>query len=145
MDIRPATVGDCDRIAFIHQSTLLQDWDSLVFAGWCRDGCYRIKVLEEHGEVVGYYVLRVIYPEAEIIALAVEKPFRRKGYGTELLKHMQALAEKEDQQVLFLEVSEHNVAALALYERAGFVPRGVRKRYYTDGSDAIMMEKQLGH
>jgi ribosomal-protein-alanine N-acetyltransferase len=41
---------------------------------------------------------------------------------------------------VLLEVSEKNEPAKRVYEKAGFKPTGVRKNYYPDGSDAILME-----
>ena len=38
-----------------------------------------------------------------------------------------------------LEVRKSNQAAIALYEKFGFSPVNVVKRYYSDGEDAILM------
>jgi ribosomal-protein-alanine N-acetyltransferase len=45
--------------------------------------------------------------------------------------------------VMFLEVAAGNVAALALYRAAGFAEVGRRVRYYADGSDALVMRRDL--
>ncbi len=42
-----------------------------------------------------------------------------------------------------MEVSVKNIPARGLYEKLGFRKVGIRKRYYPDGSDAILMEKEL--
>ena len=44
---------------------------------------------------------------------------------------------------LFLEVSEVNAPALALYEAAGYAEIGRRKAYYRDGSDARVLGRTL--
>jgi ribosomal-protein-alanine N-acetyltransferase len=44
---------------------------------------------------------------------------------------------------MFLEVSERNEAARALYAAAGFVPAGRRRRYYADGTDALVLRRDL--
>jgi len=38
-----------------------------------------------------------------------------------------------------LEVRHTNVAAQSLYRRFGFVPAGIRKRYYENTEDALVM------
>ncbi len=39
-----------------------------------------------------------------------------------------------------LEVRVSNIAAQRMYTKLGFLPRGVRRRYYSDtGEDAIIM------
>ena len=39
---------------------------------------------------------------------------------------------------VFLEVASDNVAALALYAKAGFRTAGTRSGYYSDGRDALI-------
>ena len=40
-----------------------------------------------------------------------------------------------------LEVREGNFAARGLYESLGFVPEFIRKGYYSDGENAVLMKK----
>ncbi len=44
---------------------------------------------------------------------------------------------------LFLEVSEQNAPARALYARLGASEAGRRRRYYPDGSDALVLRLAL--
>jgi ribosomal-protein-alanine N-acetyltransferase len=44
---------------------------------------------------------------------------------------------------MFLEVSERNAAARALYAAAGFAEVGRRRRYYADGADALVLRRDL--
>jgi ribosomal-protein-alanine N-acetyltransferase len=44
---------------------------------------------------------------------------------------------------MFLEVSDRNAAARALYAAAGFAKAGRRKRYYADGADALVLRADL--
>jgi ribosomal-protein-alanine N-acetyltransferase len=44
---------------------------------------------------------------------------------------------------LFLEVAGANAAARALYARMGFRDVGRRRRYYADGTDALVMRAAL--
>jgi ribosomal-protein-alanine acetyltransferase len=77
--------------------------------------------------------------EAELLNLAVDPAYRRKGVGSALL---QKLAQ-DAQGTLFLEVAEPNLGAIALYEHHGWVRNGIRKNYYNQGRvNAIVMEKR---
>lgn len=40
-----------------------------------------------------------------------------------------------------LEVKAHNVRAIRLYQRHGFQEVGRRRRFYADGSDALLMSR----
>ena len=44
---------------------------------------------------------------------------------------------------IFLEVREDNPVARGVYQHFGFEEIGVRRRYYDDGTDAIMMRRKL--
>ena len=44
---------------------------------------------------------------------------------------------------LFLEVSCKNITAEKFYDRFNFFTVGIRKKYYKDGSDALLKEKKL--
>jgi ribosomal-protein-alanine N-acetyltransferase len=44
----------------------------------------------------------------------------------------------------FLEVKASNKGAQRLYAKLGFEEVGRRRRYYSDGSDAVLMRRQAG-
>jgi ribosomal-protein-alanine N-acetyltransferase len=44
-----------------------------------------------------------------------------------------------------LEVRAGNKAAISLYHKLGFAEVGKRKAYYSDGEDALLMQKDLKH
>ncbi len=82
---------------------------------------------------------RVAADEAEILTLAVAPPARRQGRAMALLKAAVAYARAVGVRALFLEVGTGNAAAQALYARAGFIEVGRRRRYYANGSDALVL------
>jgi ribosomal-protein-alanine N-acetyltransferase len=52
-------------------------------------------------------------------------------------------AQYREAEVMFLEVSTTNTAARALYGQAGFAQVGLRRQYYADGSDALVLSRRL--
>lgn len=91
----------------------------------------------------GFVLARVAADEAEILTLAVVPAERRKGQGGALLVAAMAQAAARGAAAMFLEVSEANAAARALYAAAGFAEAGRRRRYYPDGSDALLLRAEL--
>lgn len=91
----------------------------------------------------GFVLARVAADEAEILTLAVAADARRQGLGGALLAGAMAAAAARGAVAMFLEVSEHNAAARALYAAAGFAEAGRRRRYYPDGSDALVLKRGL--
>jgi ribosomal-protein-alanine N-acetyltransferase len=96
---------------------------------------------------VGFALFRVVAGEAEILTLAVLPEARRGGIGTDLLAACEDGARGAGAARLFLEVADGNIAARALYDRAGYRECGRRKGYYrrpdTSRDDAVVMEKLL--
>jgi ribosomal protein S18 acetylase RimI-like enzyme len=76
--------------------------------------------------------------EAELLNLAVDPAFRRRGVGRALL----AALEKTASGAIFLEVAETNNPARLLYRKAGWEEIAVRKGYYNQGNiNGIVMKK----
>ncbi|MGG5820674.1 GNAT family N-acetyltransferase [Falsiroseomonas sp. HW251] len=91
----------------------------------------------------GFVLARVAADEAEILTLAVAPGHRRRGLGGALLAGAMAQAVLRGAAAMFLEVSEANAAARALYAAAGFAEAGRRRRYYPDGADALVLRRDL--
>lgn len=91
----------------------------------------------------GCILARVAADEAEVLTLAVHPAARRQGAGAALLQAALGAAAARGAVVMFLEVSEANAAARGLYAAAGFAEVGRRRRYYADGSDALVLSRAL--
>jgi len=92
---------------------------------------------------LGFVLARAVAGEAEVLTLAVDPPAQGAGVGAALLRAALAEAERRGAACLFLEVSEANAPARALYARAGAAEVGRRRRYYSDGSDALVLRVSL--
>ncbi|MCK8783249.1 GNAT family N-acetyltransferase [Roseomonas sp. NAR14] len=97
--------------------------------------------LQRPGE--GFVLLRAAAGEAEILTLAVAPAARRRGCGGALLAAALAAAAALGALAMFLEVAAGNAAARALYAAAGFTQVGLRRRYYADRSDALVLRRDL--
>ncbi len=91
----------------------------------------------------GFILARVAADEAEILTIAVSPELRGQGLGGALLEAAMAEAARRGAAAMFLEVSADNHGAQRLYERHGFGQVGLRQRYYADGSDARVMQRDL--
>jgi [ribosomal protein S18]-alanine N-acetyltransferase len=90
--------------------------------------------------VVGYAVTSSAGEVVDLQRVAVHPEHRRRGLARALLSAL--LGEAEGERVL-LEVSAGNQAALAFYAAEGFTEIARRGRYYRDGSDAVVMSREL--
>ena len=77
--------------------------------------------------------------EAEILNIAVDPEYRRRGIGAALLDRVC----EEAKGAIFLEVAETNAPAIALYRKQGWEDAGVRQGYYSQGTvNAVVMKKR---
>jgi ribosomal-protein-alanine N-acetyltransferase len=95
-------------------------------------------------DVVGFLVARRMADEMEILNVAVDAAFRRRGLATGLLAAALALGRASGAKRAFLEVRASNAGAIAFYERLGFASAGRRPRYYSDPpEDALVLVRAL--
>jgi [ribosomal protein S18]-alanine N-acetyltransferase len=99
---------------------------------------FLVAVIED--KIVGYAVIDKWPDQDHLVSIAVIPESREKGVGQALLDH---LIERSQTERLKLEVRRNNKAALDLYRKNGFVQTGIAYSYYTDGEDAIQMEKVI--
>ena len=124
-----------DSIHKIEKSTLSDRYSLNILKDIAKNQLYRYSTVVSDGIVVGYVIATCVAGESEILRIAIDKVFRGKGYGYDLIKYF---INSVDADVIHLEVRIGNSAAVSLYEKAGFKRVGVRKGYYDDGEDALL-------
>ncbi|MEL7486775.1 MAG: ribosomal protein S18-alanine N-acetyltransferase [Pseudomonadota bacterium] len=101
-------------------------------------------VLASRGDVAaGFAGWRIAADEAELLTIGVAPEARRGGCARLLLDRAAGAAARAGARALFLEVSEDNAAARALYAAVGYEPIGARKGYYRSGATALQLRKVL--
>ena len=93
--------------------------------------------------LIGICVFHVVLDEAQINFFAVNQKYRKKGYGSYLMRYLIKQCEILNINKLSLEVSQNNTTAEKFYSRFDFSTVGIRRNYYKDGSDALLKEKKL--
>lgn len=98
-------------------------------------------------EPAGFLLGRAVAGEAEILTLAVAPEARRQGSGARLVAAFLTQAAARGAETAFLEVACDNLAAVALYQAAGFARAGQRRGYFTtpEGTrlDALVMTRAV--
>jgi ribosomal-protein-alanine N-acetyltransferase len=89
--------------------------------------------------IVGYAGVFLVVPEADVQTVAVASEEQGRGTGRVLLGALINRARERGAGVVHLEVRADNVAAIGLYEAAGFIADGRRRDYYGRGQDALLM------
>ena len=143
MTLREWRVEDVPNIVALEKICFSDAWTEEEIQSCLRFPLYKTFLLELDGELVGYACETVLFEDAEILNIAITPKYRKKGYGKKLLTEMLIAAKKLGAEQAFLEVRESNSSAKGLYVAFGFEQMGLRKGYYPDGEDAIVMTKKL--
>ena len=93
--------------------------------------------------VIGLCVFHIVLDEAQINFFVIKNKYRKKGFGTYLMRFLIEECKKLNINKLLLEVSHNNLKAEKFYSSFDFYNVGIRKNYYKDGSDALLKEKNL--
>ncbi len=97
------------------------------------------------GRVAAYGGMLAVLDEGQITNIATHPEYRRRGFGERVVRALIEYAEAEGLNIISLEVRESNYAAIALYEKLGFLKVGVRKNFYTlPRENGIVMTKSIG-
>ena len=129
-------------IAEIEKVSFKTPWSAQMIADELKNPLAHYFVIEKDAQVVAYMGFYRILDEAHITNIAVKPDEKRKGFGKKLLEF--ALNDMVENGVskVTLEVNEHNVPAINLYESFGFKMAGRRKKYYEGVDDALIYTRQ---
>jgi ribosomal-protein-alanine N-acetyltransferase len=144
--IRHAVAGDVDAVAALEQTCQGADaWSPWLVRDGVEGGLPTVRYLvaELEGEVVGYAVASLGGDIAELQRIGVTPASRRTGIATALLDEVVAEAPGAGANRLLLEVREDNAGALAFYADRGFIEIDRRRRYYRDGTTAVVLRLPL--
>ncbi|WP_199253825.1 ribosomal protein S18-alanine N-acetyltransferase [Mycolicibacterium mengxianglii] len=143
----PLTPADAQRCAELEAMLFPGDdpWPAAAFLHELDAGHNYYLAARADGRLVGYAGVARLGSEApfeyEVHTIGVDPAYQGHGIGRRLLDALLARADADAAEV-FLEVRTDNVAAISLYESAGFVTIGLRKRYYqVSGADAYTMRR----
>ena len=93
-------------------------------------------------EIIGYISFSHIF-DIEIESIIVKSSYQRQGIGTLLLKYVFNFSKENKINNVFLEVRKSNLAAISLYKKMGFKIISIRKKYYENTEDALILKRQL--
>jgi len=125
-----ASSRDAAAIAALHAASFARGWSEQEVEGLLTDRHVIAHRTMAGASMAGFIMSRLVEDEAEILSVAVAGSRRGRGLARDLLAlHLRRLAGLGARAV-FLEVDEHNAAAIRLYDRAGFREISRRPNYY---------------
>lgn len=135
-DLRNEYIDDVYRI---EQENIAEAWSKNNIANLISDKSAVARVGVIDNKVVCYYSYYNIGGEGFINNLAVDKKYQGQGFGNLLIEDMIMTAKQSEVFSLTLEVEEDNKVAIALYNKYGFEQEGIRKNFYKNKKNALIM------
>jgi ribosomal-protein-alanine N-acetyltransferase len=143
--VRPAAVGDLPHLVALEAAAFADPWPESVMASELAQPGGVMLVAAGGGDrpPSGYACFRLGGGEAELLRVAVAPAERGRGIARRLLAAGLEQLRAAGVASCYLEVRPVNASALAVYRALGFELCGRRRSYYRDGSDALVLRRQL--
>lgn len=102
-----------------------------------------VVVVGPPGAVIAFGIMSYADEEAHLLLFAVRPTLRRKGFGSTLLRWLEAVAREGGAKSIRVEAREDNAAGRCFYRAHGYEEREIRKGMYYNLADGVRMEKWL--
>ena len=150
VSVRPAKPGDVDYVRRLSKRVFHQygPYEGIV-TRWFESGATVTHLALTEQRPAGFVMLgrleRQFYLPivSEVLAIAVEPARWKCGIGHLLMKEMQKRARQIEVETLVLHTATENFPGQRLFRKCGFVPCEMKKAFYPEGQDALMMLKDL--
>lgn len=133
------TLSDFNDIANILTTDFDEFWTKNILQNEIENENSYYIVAKLKSEIVGFAGIWFSVDDIHITNIVVRKDYRKKGIGNILLQELIKISKKTDKTSITLEVKSTNEPAKKLYEKHGFKIQGIRKKYYNNKEDAIIM------
>ena len=131
------------QVAALEKRCFSDPWSEGSVASELENPLSRWLVALEGEQVLGYVGSQTVLDESDMMNLAVDPAFRRRGIARALVCALIEQLRKMGSRCLTLEVRASNESAQALYACLGFVQVGRRKNYYHHPKeDALILRKE---
>ena len=143
IEIEPFRLRHMERILEIERASFgKQAWPRRMFVDLYDEYPQLFLVAKAGRRIAGYMATAVEGRSAEIVSLAVDPDYRRRGLADALMRHTVEALRAGGVRRAELMVRPGNAAA-QLYAAWGFRRRRLVRRYYEDGGDGILMTRAL--
>jgi ribosomal-protein-alanine N-acetyltransferase len=98
---------------------------------------------EEDNDILAYISTMFDGETVEILNFCVKAKLQHQGLGTKMLSFINNYFYNLKAKNMILEVRFNNIKAINIYKKFGFKQIHVRKNYYSNGDDALVLNKEF--
>lgn len=118
-------------------------WDYTTFKEDFTSTLSKYFVAKYKDTIIGWTGIKIVFEEAELMNIVVNRNYRSQMIGSYLLEHIIMFCKSSNLKIINLEVNVKNTIAIDLYKKYNFKQIGLRKKYYHGTEDAILMSLDL--
>lgn len=137
--INKMSISHLEEIKDILSTEFDDFWTYSVFKSELENPNSKYFVAIENDEIVGFAGIWKAIDDMHITNIVTKISKRHLGIASMLLEKLIEVSKEENVNSLTLEVSENNTYAIKLYEKYNFKKIGLRKNYYAQNENAIIM------
>ncbi len=143
VNVRKMEFRDIKKVVELEEKYLLESLGEKLLASELseKNNGVSFYVIENDDVVIGYIGRYYFFQEAEVLNFVVDESYQRQGYGQKLFDKM--VEDMKDVKKITLEVRASNIKGINFYTKNGFKQVGVRKKYYKNGEDALLLLKEF--
>lgn len=139
MQIKKISKKDLDQLVNISLEQFKNEsWSNEQYTEADNDNNYVFLGCFDNEKLLSFLVANESTDDVNILMLATSENNKNNGYAKSLIEYLQSYVKKQS-KTLSLEVKENNLSAINLYTKLEFKVVYVRKHYYKDGQNAIIM------
>lgn len=138
----PLTIDNVDQVVDLQNSCFPDGWSKQSLLDGLNSQNLNGITAFDNDELLGFLTYSVNQDFAEFNDILVAPSKRRMGIANALMGEFINLVKPQTQKI-FLEVRSSNENAQSLYYKWGFTKLSVRKKYYQDGEDAFVLQKEF--
>jgi [ribosomal protein S18]-alanine N-acetyltransferase len=144
LEVREARAADLDQMFEIACEVIVDPWSRSALAEELARKHALVLVAARGETIEGFVIVWLVADEASVLLVAVRRSAQRSGIGRVLLSAAEARARAAGMISAYLEVRASNAAARAFYRTMGYEESGLRRGYYSNGTeDAVLMRRSL--
>ena len=135
------SLSDLEMIKDVLQTDFddLWNYDILKEELSCTNSKYIVVKNKDTNTIIGFAGIKIILDEAELMHIVTRKSWRNKGIAGLMLNTLIEICKNNKIRLLNLEVNIANSIAINLYKKYNFKQVGLRKKYYNNTYDAVLM------
>ena len=140
MIIRKGEISDLESILNIEKKVYNEPYwnESMLKKLFNKDSNEIIWVTQIKEKILGFLIEQRCGDEINLLNIAIDSSFQNLGIGKKLIGYFLRIIPNNSS--VFLEVNKSNFIARKIYSNLNFKSIDIRKSYYNDGGDALIMK-----